>query len=46
MEELTSLEQYCLTQGDAQWNPTSFLDQVAEKFDQQITDTENYNAAT
>ena len=43
-EEITSLEQYCLTQEDAPWNPSSFSDQVAEKFYQQVIDTENYNA--
>ena len=43
-EEITSLEQFCLTQGDAPWNPSSFSDQVADKFYQQVMDTENYNA--
>ena len=31
-EEVTSLEQYCLTQGVAPWNPSVILDQVAVKF--------------
>jgi hypothetical protein len=31
-EEINSLKQYCLTQGDTQWNPSSSSDQVAEKF--------------
>jgi hypothetical protein len=31
-EEINSLKQYCLTQGVAPWNPSSFSDQVAEKF--------------
>ena len=43
-EEITSLKQYFLTQGDAPWNPSSFSDQVADKFYQQVIDTENYNA--
>ena len=43
-QEITSLNQYCLTQGDAPWNPSLFSDQVADKFYQQVIDTENYNA--
>jgi hypothetical protein len=44
-EEIMSLKQYCLTQGDvAPWIPSSFSDQVADKFYQQVIDTENYNA--
>jgi hypothetical protein len=34
-EEINSLKQYCLTQGDTQWNPLSFSDQVADRFYQQ-----------
>ena len=30
-EEIATLKQYCLTQGDAPWNPSSFSDQVADK---------------
>jgi hypothetical protein len=35
-EEVNSLKKYCLTQGDTPWNPSSFSDQVADKFYQQI----------
>jgi hypothetical protein len=31
-EEINSLKQYCLIQGDTPWNPSSFSDQVADKF--------------
>jgi hypothetical protein len=43
-EEITSLKQYCLTQGDVSWNPSSFSDQMADKFYQQVIETENYNS--
>jgi hypothetical protein len=39
-EEINSLKQYCLTQGDTPWNPSSFSNQVAEKFYQQVIDNE------
>jgi hypothetical protein len=44
-EEFCSLKQYCLTQGDTPfghtpWNPSSFSDQVADKFYQQVIDNE------
>jgi hypothetical protein len=42
-EESASLKQYCLTQGDVPWNPSSFSDQIADKFYQQVIETENYN---
>ena len=42
-DEIASLKQYCLTQGDTPWNPSSFSDQMADKFYQQVIDTENYN---
>jgi hypothetical protein len=29
-EEINSLKQYCLTQGDTPWNPSSFSDQVVD----------------
>ena len=45
-EEITTLKQYCLTQGDEPWNPSSFSDQVTDKFHQQVIDTENYNASS
>jgi hypothetical protein len=35
IEEVNSLKQYCLTQGDTPWNPSSFSDQDADKFYQQ-----------
>jgi hypothetical protein len=31
-EEINSLKQYCLKQVDTPWNPSSFSDQVANKF--------------
>jgi hypothetical protein len=40
--EFMSLHQYCLTQGDTPWNPSSFSDQVADVFYKQIIDTESY----
>jgi hypothetical protein len=43
-EEITSLKQYSLTQGNAPWNPSSFSDQAAGKLHQQVIDTENHNA--
>jgi hypothetical protein len=43
-EEINSLKQYCLTQGDTQWNPSSFSDQVADKFHQQVIDNEQQNS--
>jgi hypothetical protein len=39
-EEINSLKQYCLTQGDTPWNPSLFSDQVADKFYQQVIDNE------
>ena len=35
-ERVRSLKQYCLTQGETPWNPSSFSDQVADKFYQQV----------
>jgi hypothetical protein len=40
IEEINSLKQYCLTQGDTPWNPPSFSDQVADKSSQQVIDSE------
>jgi hypothetical protein len=39
-EEINSLKQYFLTQGDTPWNPSSFFDQVADKFYQQVINNE------
>jgi hypothetical protein len=39
-KEINSLKQYCLTQGDTPWNPSSFSDQVADKSYQQVIDNE------
>jgi hypothetical protein len=39
-EEINSLKQYCLTQGDTPWNQSSFSDQVEYKFHQQVIDNE------
>jgi hypothetical protein len=33
-----------LTQGDTPWNPSSFFDQVAAKFYQQVIDNEQKNS--
>ena len=43
-EELASLKQYCLTQGDTPWKPSSFSEQVADKYYQQIHDNEEKNS--
>jgi hypothetical protein len=42
-EMINSLKQYCLMQGDTPWNPSSFSDQVADKFYQQIIDNDQKN---
>jgi hypothetical protein len=42
-EEFNSLKQYCFTQGDTPLNPSSFSDQVADKFHQQLIDNEKKN---
>jgi hypothetical protein len=43
-EEIDSLKQYCLTQGDTPWNPSSFSDQVTDKFYQQVIDNKQKNS--
>jgi hypothetical protein len=43
-EVISSLKQYCLTQGDTPWNPSSLSDQVADKLYQQIIDNERKNS--
>jgi hypothetical protein len=43
-EEINSLKQYSLTQGDNPWNPSSFSDQVADRFYQQVIDNEQKNS--
>jgi hypothetical protein len=43
-EEINSLKQYCLMQGDTPWNPSSFSDQVADKLYQQVIDNEQKNS--
>jgi hypothetical protein len=45
-DEITSLKKYFSNQGDATFNPSSFSDQVADTFYQQIIDTENYNTSS
>jgi hypothetical protein len=40
--EIMSLQRYCLTQGDAPWNPSSCSDQVADVLYKQVIDTESY----
>jgi hypothetical protein len=42
-QEVNSLQQYFLAQGDTPWNPSSFSDQVADKFHQQVIDNEQQN---
>jgi hypothetical protein len=44
IEEINSLKQYYLTQGDTPWNPSSFSDQVADKCYQQVIDNEQKNS--
>jgi hypothetical protein len=43
-EEVNSLKQYCLTQGDTPWHPSSFSNQVADMFYQQVIDNEQKNS--
>jgi hypothetical protein len=43
-EEINSLKKYCLTQCDTPWNPSSFSDQVADKFYQQVIDNKQKNS--
>jgi hypothetical protein len=43
-KEINSLKQYCLTQGDTPWNPSSCSDQVVDKFYQQVIDNEQKNS--
>jgi hypothetical protein len=43
-EEINSLKRNYLTQGDTPWNPSSFSDQVADKFYQQVIDNEQKNS--
>jgi hypothetical protein len=40
-EDMMSLQQYCLTQGDKPWNPSTFTDQVVDVFD---TESNNANS--
>jgi hypothetical protein len=44
IEVINSLKQYCLTQGDTPWNPSSFTDQLTDKFYQQVIDNEQKNS--
>ena len=39
-EEIESLKQYCMTQGDTPCNPSTFSDQATDKFYQQVIDNE------
>jgi hypothetical protein len=43
-EEINSLKQYCLIQGDTPWNPSSYSDQVSDKFNQQVIDNDQMNS--
>jgi hypothetical protein len=43
-EDIISLQQYFLTQGDTPWNPSSFSNQVADVFYKQVIVTDSYNA--
>jgi hypothetical protein len=40
INSLNTIKQYCLTQGDTPWNPSSFSDQVADRSYQQVIDNE------
>ena len=42
-EEVGSLKQNCLTQGETPWNPSSFSDQGADKFYLQVIAHEKHN---
>jgi hypothetical protein len=42
-EDINLLKKYCLTQGDTPGNPSSFSDQVADTFYQQVIDNEQKN---
>jgi hypothetical protein len=43
-EEFNLFKKYRLTQGDITWNPSSFSDQVADNFYQQVIDNEQKNS--
>jgi hypothetical protein len=43
-EEINSLKQYCMTQGDTPWNPSLFYDQFADKIYQQVIDNYENNS--
>jgi hypothetical protein len=45
-EEVNSRKQYCLTQGDTLWKPSSFSDQIAEKNYHQVIDNEQKSLNT
>jgi hypothetical protein len=45
-DEITTIKLYFLIQEDDPWNTTSFSDQVAHNFYQQVIETENYNASS
>jgi hypothetical protein len=45
-EEISIIKQYFLTHGDAPWKLSSFSDQFANKFYQQLIDKENHNASS
>jgi hypothetical protein len=42
--QVNSLKRYCLTQGDTPWNLSSFSDQVADRFYQQVIGNEQKNS--
>jgi hypothetical protein len=44
VEEITSLQQDCLKQGETPCSLSSFSDQVADKFYKQVIEAENHNA--
>jgi hypothetical protein len=43
-EEFNLLKQYCLKQNDNPWNPSSFFDQVSDKFYHKVIDNEQKNS--
>jgi hypothetical protein len=43
-KEVNSIKQYFLTQIDTPWNPSSFSDQVADKYYHQVIENEQKNS--
>jgi hypothetical protein len=45
IDEIAIIKHYCLSQEDAERNPSSLPDYFAEKFYQQVIDSEKYSAS-